>query len=204
MWNAWARALLALGSSRVAASVLAASIVSMRLTPSAAAAQSMPVTDWSFYVTTPDTGVAYNLGCNQGAFDASFSPVANSLVVLDFGGQFPDGSGSLLINGIRVSNIQIEDVVEAFAAGYWVCTGSDTTSVMMLRVGTNNSYYDVNFSGGSTWGQVVSDIIASNQANGYDAQVSVGGANDIEPSWDTAANTKAWVTATRPSTPRGM
>jgi hypothetical protein len=197
MSNVWTSALSALPSSRVATvaavSVLAATIAAMRLTPAAVAAPATPMTDWSFYITTPDTEIAYNLGCNQGAFDASFSPVADSLVVLDFGGQLPDGSGSLLTNGVAVSNGQIEAVVEAFSAGYWVCAGSDTTSVTMIGVGTNNSYFDVNFSGGSTWAQVVADIIASNQANGYDAQVSVGGANDIEPSFDTAANTEAWV-----------
>jgi hypothetical protein len=168
-------------------------MLALGLAPSAFAVQSKPVTDWSFYVTTPDTSSAYNLGCNQGSFDASLSPVANSLVVLDFGGQFADGSGSLLINGVPVTNSQIEAAAESFSAGYWTCTGADTTSVLMLAVGTNNSYYDVNSSGGSTWAQVVSDIRASNQANGYDAQVSVGAANDMEPSWDTAANTENWV-----------
>jgi len=173
--------------------VLVATGWTLALAPPALAVEEKPPTDWSFYITTPDTNTAYNLGCNQGAFDASFSPPANSLVVLDFGGQLPDGSGTLLIDGIRVSNGDIEAAAEAFSAGYWVCTGSDTSSVLSLSIGTNNSYYDVSSSGGQTWANVIADIIASNQANGYDAQISVGGGNDIEPSWDTAANTEAWV-----------
>ena len=161
--------------------------------PPAFAVQAKPPTDWSFYVTTSDTAAAYNLGCNQGAFDAGFSPYANSLVVLDFGGQLPDGSGSLLINGVSITNDQIEAAAEAFSSGYWNCTGADTTSVLLLGVGTNNSYYDVSSSGGSTWAQLIAAISASNHSNGYDAQVSVGGANDMEPGFETAADTEAWV-----------
>jgi hypothetical protein len=195
MWNvrgrmtsvpAWLRC------AAVGTSALAALAVVVDRAPPAFAVQAKPPTDWSFYVATPDTASAYNLGCNQGAYDAGFAPPSNSLVVLDFGGQLPDGSGSLLINGVSVSNSQIESAAEAFSHGYWDCTGADTTSVLLLGVGTNNSYYDVNSAGGSTWAQLVADINASNKSNGYDAQVSVGGANDMEPGFDTAAHTEDW------------
>jgi len=155
-------------------------------------ASAMPLTDWSFYVTTADSSTAYNLGCNQGNFDASFSPPVNSLVVLDFGGQQADGSGTKLINGTLVTNAQIETVAESFSNGYWVCTGGDTTSFLLLGIGTNNSFYDVNSAGGNTWAQVVSTVRTYNHTQGYDSQVSAGGANDMEPGYNTASATEAW------------
>jgi hypothetical protein len=156
-------------------------------------ASTQPSTDWSFYMTTIDTGTAYNLGCNQGHFDASFSPPANSLVVLDFGGQQADGSGTKLINGTLVTNAQLEAAAENFANGYWTCTGTDTTSSLLLGIGTNNSNYDVSSSGGNTWAEVVSAVRSYNHAQGYDSQVSAGGANDMEPGYNSASATEGWV-----------
>lgn len=160
---------------------------------SPAASQAMPPTDTSYYVTTTDPSVAYNLGCSQGLSDASASPPANSLVVLDFGGQLSDGSGSLLVNGLAITSAQIEAVAEAFAHGYWYCTGSDLSSVLSLAIGTNNSYDDVSAAGGSSWAQVVAAVAADDQAAGYSTQVIVAGADDIEPAWDSAASSEAWV-----------
>ena len=125
---------------------------------------------------------AYTLGCNQGHFDKSFSPVVNSEVVLDFGGQLSNGSGSLMISGGSITNAQIEAVAEAFSHGYWVCTGSDTTSYVKLGIGTNNSYYDVSYSGGQAWAHDVAAVQSYNHSQGYDSQVVMLGANDIE-SW---------------------
>lgn len=157
------------------------------------AVQAKPPTDWSFYMKTTSTSTAYNLGCNQGKFDSGQSPVVNSEVVIDFGGQNSSGSGTLMINGVSISNSQIEAVAEQFSYGYWVCTGGDTTSVLKLGLGTNNSYYDVSSSGGNTWANVVAAVRSSNHTNGYDSQVNVGGANDIEPSWASWSSTKAWI-----------
>ncbi|MGH2459825.1 MAG: hypothetical protein ACRDIY_13275, partial [Chloroflexota bacterium] len=162
------------------------------LNGSAQSATQKPPTDPSYYVTTPDPNVAYNLGCTQGRFDASASPATDSLVVLDFGGQLSDGSSTLLINGGPISNAQIEAVAEAFSQGYWYCTGSDQSSTLTLGIGTNNSYFDVNGSGGAAWAQVVAAVIASNQTKGYAAQVIAEGANDLEPAWDTTEDSEAW------------
>lgn len=179
--------------TRLAIVALVGTVLGIGQMRPAFAVQAKPPTDWSFYITTTDTGTAYNLGCNQGQFDASFSPPAKSMVVLDFGGQQADGSGTKLIDGTLVSNAQIEAVAEQFSYGYWVCTGSDTASTLWLGIGTNNSYYDVSSSGGTTWAQVVSAVRSYNQTQGYNSQVNATGASDMEPGWDTAADTEAWV-----------
>ncbi|GCE19565.1 hypothetical protein KDK_33650 [Dictyobacter kobayashii] len=129
----------------------------------------------------------------MGRADASHSPVINSEVVLDFGGQLSNGSGALMINGVTISNAQIEAVAEEFAHGYWHCTGSgDTSSVLKLGIGTNNSYYDVSSAGGKTWVNMVAAVQSYNHSKGYDSQVVMMGANDMEPGFGSASSTIAW------------
>jgi hypothetical protein len=179
--------------TRVAIAVFVCAILGISGVRPALAVDAKPQTDWSFYIKTADTGTAYNLGCNQGNFDKSFSPYINSLVVLDFGGQLSDGSGTKLVNAVNVTNAQIEAVAEAFAHGYWACTGSDTTSQLSLSIGTNNSNYDVSSSGGNGWAQVVSATRSYLHSQGWDSQVSAGGGNDMEPDYHNASDTRAWV-----------
>jgi hypothetical protein len=157
-----------------------------------ALASTQAPTDWSFYIHSTNLNTAYTLGCNQGKFDAGKSPVANSLVVLDFGGQLSDGSGSKLTNSTSVTNAQIEAIAENFSIGYWSCTGADTTSTLLLGIGTNNSYYNVSTAGGQAWAQVVSAVRAYNHTQGIDSQVSASGANDMEPSFGAASGTENW------------
>lgn len=155
---------------------------------------SKPQTSASYYILSSDPNRAYSAGCQQGLADARTSPPTNSLVVLDFGGQFADGSGSLLIGtALKVTNAQIEAIAEAFAHGYWYCTGSDYSSVLTLVIGTNNSYYDVNYNGGQTWARIVADVAAYDQSKGYAAQVVAEGGNDMEPAWADVTSSRAWV-----------
>lgn len=199
------------GSSRTKMLTLAAVIALMGAillnlqSHPALAMQPMPDNDWSFYMRSSSTSEAYTLGCNQGTNDASYSPPLNSEVVLDFGGQLSDGSGTELINGTYATNAQIEAIAEQFVYGCWECVGiGDNTSVLRLGIGTNNSNYDVSSSGGDTWAQVVA-IVASYTANaGYSSQISVGGANDMEPIYDDASDTRAWVNGFANAAPNGF
>jgi hypothetical protein len=161
-------------------------------TDTAFATQTKPPTDWSFYMSTTSTSQAYTLGCDQGEFDASFNPPVNSEDVLDFGGQNSSGTGITMINNTPISNSQIEAVVEEFSYAYFVCTRTDNSSVLNLGIGTNNSSYDVNSAGGKTWAQVVSQVRSYNHTKGYDAQVGVVGANDIEPGFNSASASISW------------
>ena len=102
-------------------------------------------TDWSFYVETTSTTTLYNLGCNQGHFDAN-NGKSNSAVVLDFGAQNSANTGTTEINGVGISYGTVESLAEQFARGYFICTGADTTSLQSLGVGTNNSAYQVSIS----------------------------------------------------------
>lgn len=152
-------------------------------------AESKPITDWSFYVETTSNTAMYDLGCNQGSFDASHG--TSSLVFLDFGGQNSSGTGTLEIDGTSVSNAQIESMATNFANGYYTCTGSDTTTVLTEAIGTNNSYYDVSSGGGQTWAGVIKSV--KSDASAYASQVTVWAGNDIEPSFNSWANTSGWI-----------
>ena len=159
--------------------------------PSALATATQPPTDWSFYVTAYDVNndlndknSLYTLGCNQGTYDASHSPPVNSLVVLDFGVQNSSGSATIAtFSGATFTNAQIETMAETFSKEYYICTGTDHTSVLTLGLGTNNSvkYSDSTYTTlGSDWANVVSAVIAYNNGSGVHSQVTVWGANDLE------------------------
>ena len=179
----------------------------------ALAVQAMAPTDWSFYMTTTNSTTAYNLGCNQGSFDASHGN-ADSQVSLDFFAQKSAANGgsgttSSGITGVTFSTSQIESDAEQFAYGYWVCTGGDLTSVLRLSITTNNSSIGVATGNSTTtakaygakWAAIVNVVASWTQthpstSNPVSQQVDVWGGNDIEPSWggsSSRALTRAWV-----------
>ena len=171
---------------------LLGSLVAMHGTPKAFAIQAKPGTVWSYYMNSNSFSTGYTLGCNQGKADASLHE--NSYVVLDFGGQLSNGSGALMIGGSTISNTDIQGVANAYAHGYWACARSsgDTTTILRLGIGTNNSYSDVSYSGGQTWANIVKAANAYDHSQGYDSQVIINGANDIEPSWSSASAAISW------------
>ncbi len=170
---------------------LLGSMVAMHATPKAFAVQAKPPTDWSFYMLSTSTTTAYNLGCNQGNFDRSHSPPINSEVVLDFGQHYY--GNVYMLSGITITHTQVQQMAEAFAHGYWVCTGSDLTSVLTLGIGINNYGSWVTYANGQTWGNDVAAVQAYNQSHGYASQVGMMGAGDLEPDWNSFSVTKNWV-----------
>lgn len=158
---------------------------------SAFALQAQKPVDWSFYITSSSTSAAYNLGCNQGHYDANLGNI-NSAVVLDFGMQ--TSSGSYDFSNAYLSYAQIEAVAEEFSHGYWACTGSDATSVLDLGIGTSNwTNGVVTYSAGQAWANAVNAAENYNQSQGYSSQVTLMGADDIEPSWHDHTSTINWV-----------
>ncbi len=159
------------------------------LTP-AQATPAKPHSAWSYYMLSTSTSEAYNLGCNQGTSDSEHG-YSGSEVFLDFGGQTDGRTGALSINGTTVfSNATVESLSEEFADGYWVCTGSDTTSTLDLAIGTNNSYYGVDRPGGETWADDVEAV--QNWVSDNIGQVYVLGGDDIEPGYSTEGSAILW------------
>ncbi len=181
---------------RGASAIVLGGLVSFGLTLASAqaalATQAQPPTDWSFYVRANNTSEAYQLGYNQGSFDASNGWI-NSEVILDFGTQTSDGSGSCMtgVSSCYLTNGQIETYAEQFALGYWNGTGSDYSSVLTLGIGTNNSGAS-STSLGTTWANVVQTVKNWLSYYGYTSQITADGANDIEPAWNSVANSNGW------------
>jgi hypothetical protein len=153
------------------------------------ATPTKPHSAWSYYVLSTSTTTAYNLGCNQGTSDSD-NGYSGSLVFLDFGGQTDGRTGTELINGTVISNATVESLAEQFADGYYICTGSDTTSILTLAIGTNNSYYGVDTAGGETWADDVNAV--STWVSDNIGQVVVWGGDDIEPSWSSESAAIDW------------
>jgi hypothetical protein len=152
-----------------------------------------PLTDWSYYVRDTNRNHWYTLGCDQGHFDRD-NGWKNSFVILDFGGQTSTGA-KLTATQIYVTFANIRDWSQEFAHGYWYCTGADTSSVLTLAIGTNNDY-DLSYSYGQTWANMIRDIrtYISTSPHNYASQVVVQAANDIEPGFSVSKSaTEAWV-----------
>jgi hypothetical protein len=173
-----------------------AAVAACVFTAGAPATQAKPRTSSSRYVSSASASTAYDQGCAQGQADAQ-APAQSSEVVLDFGGQNAANTGSILTNGTIVSFAQIQVVAEQFAYGYYLCTASDTSSILDLALGTNNSAYQVSGTGGAAWAaSVVGPVRSWLTAHGADAQVTAIGANDMEPGFSAnVTGTRAWVTA---------
>jgi hypothetical protein len=157
----------------------------------------------SFYMATVDTNELYRRGCELGQRDLGLAGTQDNLVVLDFGGPRNLGNGvfgaRLFTTALWVSTNQIASAVEWFGLGYYVCTGTDIESDLVIGIGTNNytddgtPLYAVTYEHGAAWANMVNQVNQWFVENGYSRQVSAVGANDIELSWNDYGPTKAWL-----------
>jgi hypothetical protein len=157
-----------------------------------ASAQTPPRANIVYYVGSNDPNNMYQLGCNQGDRDAALG--VGSLIILDFGGQ--NGSGTITVTGVGLSNLDIDNLTTSFARGYYVCTGADTTTVMTIVVGTNNSI-NVGSSWGTQWANQGVETQSAVNGDGYGSQVQVVTGSDIETFSKDGLETptRAWMDA---------
>lgn len=159
-------------------------------------------TSWYMDTTDPTTlpTAAYSMGCTLGTHDKNTAGTQDNVVILLFGkpayvnsiyGTYDwtsYGSGSVF-----VTKSQIAATVEQFGKGYWVCTGSDTTSQLYVAAGVNNSGSGVTYNHGSAWATMTTSINSWISTNGYSSQVKVRAAGDMEPDFNSSSSTIAWV-----------
>ena len=150
--------------------------------------------------------LAYSRGCELGARDKDLAGTQLNLAILDYGRPIYDQingtsqyGARLFTTAARVDLNQIAVSARSFAVGYYVCTGVDTASRLIVGIGTNNLEYDgcsncsVTYGHGQAWAGMVNAVNDWLVQNGYGGQVSAAGANDIELSWNSAANTRTWL-----------
>jgi len=170
--------------------------------PARASLPKKPPTATSYYVYDADDlyenndESAFNLGYNQAYYDRYSGK--NSLVILDFGGQQANGSGTISTANTSPPTTFGDAAIEAFAEVFASSYASEARegTKLTLGVGTNNSAYDVSAAGGSKWAGVVA--IVSRYVLDHPAEakkVAIWGANDLEPGYSGPQSALQWAHA---------
>jgi hypothetical protein len=147
-----------------------------------AQASSPPPADGSWYVNSSSPSVAQSVGSSHGAYDKASH--ANSMDILDFGCQ--TSTGSETVNGIYLTNSQVEQIAEAYAQGYYTgAGGASATTYDDIIIGTNNSCSPTTAQG-TTWANVVSAVTSVAESNTYGLRAIFNGGSDIE-SWSSSS-----------------
>jgi len=134
----------------------------------------------------------------EGCADAQQAPTgAQNLLLLDIGSQVLTDSVELTATTIVLTNAQLVTALKGYVDGFVRCrTGTDPT---YLALGTNNDGTRLDGAGGADWADHVVDPVQMYAAG--QAGLTVAGANDIEPDFDTddsgavaEAKAEAWTT----------
>ena len=199
-------------------SALIVAFVFVKQSQSAFALQAQPITVTSWYVhvgNTESDGAlttwAYNEGLAVGNQALHTTGTQFSYSILDFGQPWMTGTSTYgtwppdAATARFQSTTSIRSAATWFAYGYIIATwnggsGGATSSQFYMLIGTNN-YKDstgyVTYNHGVAWSQLVQNIGADLHSYGYDTQVHVYGASDIELHWPgataSASTAKAWV-----------
>ena len=156
----------------------------------------------SRYVSVLNPQRHYNMGCASGQNNERGN------IILAFGqpSQVGFGFGTFIYDYLSLASTQqIAEAVKGFVRGYALCSPSEAR--MNIIVGTSNYKGETNANHGQAWAGMINDLhnwlTTANEAKTWAARISISGGNDIEPSWNTTANTRAWVdgyatTAIRP------
>lgn len=153
-----------------------------------------PVTT-SFYVKTTKAATLQQMGHDLAISQIGFGVSQDSVVALLFGQ--PTFSGGLYgASGFSATPVpisQIADLVEDFASGYYNALGSNKNLHVRIVIATSNHGRKVTNLHGQAWATLVDDVAAWVILQGYAGQVDIAGGIDMEPAWNNAAVTRAWV-----------
>src|SRR5437867_6489322 len=127
----------------------------------------------SRYMQHVSTTRHYDLGCQLGTRTKNLAGQQADLVILHYFKpvKFSDGAyGAGLLGGASAKTSAIAAAVRQFAKGYYICTGSDTTSQLTVAVGTSNDGSGVTNAHGRAWASMVVSINDWLRTYGYDSQ----------------------------------
>ncbi len=193
-------------SGRLLGTLLAFALFMLAAPLSTALAAATPppyTTSWYVDISDPSTlsNKLYNLGCNLGTHDYNTPGTQDDVVILLFGkpgylnstyGAYewvsPGNSSTIFL-----STSQIAAGVEEFAKGYYLCTLSDTASQLYVAPGVSNYGSGTTSAHGSAWAQMALSIKSWVATQGYNTQVSVRAAGDMELNFNNPTPTRAWV-----------
>mgnify|MGYP001259204513 CR=1 FL=1 len=158
----------------------------------------------SFYMTTLKSSFIYDLGCELGTRDKYQSGVQDNVVVLAFGYPRCFEGGGYGANLFGYGPATLEDIqiaIKHLAAGYYICTGDDNDSNLVIGIGTSN------YRGGTepceteskaadhgmAWSGMVRQMNQWSLAQGIFHQVQTYAANDMELGWNSPTWSRAWL-----------
>lgn len=158
----------------------------------------------SYYMTTINSGFIYNLGCELGKRDLNHPGAQDSVAVLAFGCPrcFDKGGFGANLFGLGPVNLdEISTAVKHFATGYYVCSGTDKDSNLVIGVGTSNFLCGKEpcqagskaRNHGAAWSGMVREINQWLINQKIFHQVQVFGANDMELGWNTPKWSRDWI-----------
>ncbi|MHB1356362.1 MAG: hypothetical protein ACYCZF_10345 [Anaerolineae bacterium] len=151
----------------------------------------------SYYMSTTDYDTLYRMGQTNGS---KVQPAQNVVIFLDWGQPWNENNtwGVAIFGSLEFrSTAQISTAVQAFCRGLYQSVPSN--SRVTVAVGTSN--YDspghwgryVSREHGIAWAQMVKSLsnwIATPPS--WADKITIVGAIDAEPGWNTAASTRAW------------
>lgn len=163
-----------------------------------------PHTSTSYYMTTLNYGFIHDLGCELGRRDQNQLESQDSVAVLAFGYPrcFKEGDYGANLFGYGPASLDhIQTAIIHFAAGYYLCTGADKDSNLIIGVGTSNYLGGTEpceteakaKAHGAAWSGMVSEINQWLVDYGIFHQVQAFGANDMELDWNSPGWTRAWI-----------
>lgn len=158
----------------------------------------------SYYMTTLNGGFIYDLGCELGTRDKNQAGAQDNVVVFAFGYPRCFAGGGYGANLYGYGPATLEDIQTAakhFAAGYFICTGNDKDSNLVIGLGTSNYMGGTEpceteskaADHGTAWSGMVREINQWLLAQGIFHQVQAFGANDMELGWNSPTWSRAWL-----------
>lgn len=165
-----------------------------------------PMASTSHYMQTADPDVAYDMGCAMGrGADAGTQP-KDALVVLAFGMPVSFGGGTYgasLFGGRDTRTTEIRIAAQEMAHGFSACS-LGLGPRLTVAVGTSNYGRHVSYSHGHAWGGMVDRANEVLQQKGWNLQVAILGASDIELSWSSPAVAGRWLDGYADATDRAL
>ncbi|MFN2589953.1 MAG: hypothetical protein ABR518_04210 [Actinomycetota bacterium] len=160
-----------------------------------AAPAGPPLPTTSHYMQTADPDVTYDMGCEVGRGAETGTQPRSGLIVLAFGMPVSFGGGKYgasLFGGRDRRTTEIGTAAEEMAHGFWACTAGFGPR-LTIAVGTSNYGRHVTFEHGRAWGEMVNRANATLRHRGWNLQVEIVGANDIEISWSSPKTARRWL-----------
>lgn len=174
-------------ATRLLSSLIGALLV---MTVVAGPAVAAPTNTISRYMATASTQAHYDLGCERSRRKVG-GPIG-----LIYGKPVLVGSsqGASLYGNPDATVAQIETAAKQFVQGYRDCAINAPQIILIIATTNDDSDPErVTSAHGAAWADLVDAVATWTSGQGYTALVNVQGGSDIEPGFNSVADSRAWV-----------